>query len=517
MDSKSLKRTSPEALGIKSSRILKLIKDLDNIGNEVHGFMVARKGCVAAESWMAPYAADIPHSCHSLGKSYTCTAALIAMTEGLLSPDDLITDIFRDEIEAFQITPHPDMKKVTVRHIMTMSSGTKGMPALNDMWLRNFLASPMQFEPGSTFMYNTTGSCVLGAVVEKVTGKGLLEYMKEKLFCRIGIGDSDIIWQKFANGMYAEPGICATTEANLKLGLFYMAGGFADGEQIIDKKLMKQAVSQQISTESWPDPVGRYGYGYQLWMGSLPGTYRFDGGQGQLCVCCPAKDIAVAIHQAGRDPGGTGKCLELIHEFMADSEAVAPSSLPGAFEEDAEALAELRDYLAGRHIYVPKPSEETQKAIKLQAEKLAGVYHVVPGDRVQPWIEVVPLDYDFWRYFYDPSFAVHLKTIEIRPEEGAVRVVFNGRSAVLARFDGKTEVCTTPSPLPGLDKTCSFAGLDIDGDLRIYIRWLNGWFRCTIMITPLGDGAIGIRTEKDMLHEGGQTWTGAAKAVIINR
>ena len=111
MDSKALKRTSPEALGIKSSRILKLIKDLDSIGNEVHGFMVARGGCVAAESWMAPYAKDIPHSCHSLGKSYTCTAALIAMTEGVLSPDDLITDIFKDEIKAFQITPHPDMER----------------------------------------------------------------------------------------------------------------------------------------------------------------------------------------------------------------------------------------------------------------------------------------------------------------------------------------------------------------------------------------------------------------------
>ena len=36
----------------------------------------------------------------------------------------------------------------------------------------------------------------------------------EKLFRRIGIGDGDIIWQKFANGMYAEPGICATTEAS---------------------------------------------------------------------------------------------------------------------------------------------------------------------------------------------------------------------------------------------------------------------------------------------------------------
>ena len=359
--------------------------------------------------------------------------------------------------------------------------------------------------------------CVLGAIVEKVTGRGLLDYMKEKLFSHIGIKDEDIIWQKFANGMYAEPGICATTEANLRLGLFYMNGGFADGKQIVDKKLMTQATSQQISTKGWPDPVGSFGYGFQLWMGSLPGAYRFDGGQGQLCVMYPQQGIAVAVHQAGHDPGGTGKCLELIHEFMADKEAIAPLSLPEAFEEDADALAELRDYLGSRHIAVPNPCEETAKAIKARAERLAGVYHVVPGDRVQPWIEVVPAGYDFWKYFYDPSFAVHLKTIEIRPEEDAVRLVFNGRSVVKARFDGETEVCITPSPLPGLDKTCAYAGLDTDGDLCVYLRWLNGWFRCTIMITPLGDGAIGIRTEKDMLHEGGSAWTSAAKAVKISK
>ena len=75
MDNKELIRVSPEAAGIKSSRILKLIKDLEATGNEIHGFMVARGGKVLAETWMAPYAANIPHSCHSLGKSYTCTGA----------------------------------------------------------------------------------------------------------------------------------------------------------------------------------------------------------------------------------------------------------------------------------------------------------------------------------------------------------------------------------------------------------------------------------------------------------
>ncbi len=515
MDNKELIRVSPEAAGIKSSRILKLIKDLEATGNEIHGFMVARGGKVLAESWMAPYAADIPHSCHSLGKSYTCTAALIAITEGKLSLDDKLVDIFADELRSYGRYPHPGMENVTVRHIMTMSSGTKGMPALNDLWLKNFLTSPMQYEPGSTFMYNTTGSCVLGAIVEKVTGCGLLEYMKEKLFCHIGIKDQDIIWQKFANGIYAEPGICATTEANLRLGMFYMNKGFADGRQIISKQLMDQATSCQISTAKWPDKPGTYGYGYQLWMGSLPGTYRFDGGQGQLCVCYPAKDLVVAVHQAGRDPGATGMVLEFIHEFMADNENIAPASIPGAFEEDAEALAELHTYLASRHIALPKVTEEIKLATERRAQTLAGTYHIAPGDRIQPWIEVVPVDYDFWKYFYDPSVAVHLKTIEIKPEKDAVKVIFNGRSEIVARTDGKPQICITPNVLPGLDKTCAFAGLDGDGDLRIDLRWLNGWFRCSIMITPLENGRVGIRTEKDMLHEGGTPWTAAAEASRI--
>lgn len=220
-----LKRTTPREQHVSCASIRQLIQDLERNGNELHGIMIARNDCVIAESWLYPYGPQIPHSCHSLGKSYTCTAAGIACTEGLLHPDDRLVDIFRDEIREMGISIHPGMEKVTVRHLMTMSSGTKGMPAFDDAWLRNFLASEMEHEPGTHFLYNTTGSCVLGAVVEKVTGCGILEYMHGRLFRHIGISESDIIWQKFTNGMYAEPGICATTEANLRLGMFYLHEG----------------------------------------------------------------------------------------------------------------------------------------------------------------------------------------------------------------------------------------------------------------------------------------------------
>ena len=68
---KVLKRVSPESRGVSSARAEQLLKELNSLGNEVHGFLLSVGGEVICESFAAPYAPNIPHSCHSLGKSYT--------------------------------------------------------------------------------------------------------------------------------------------------------------------------------------------------------------------------------------------------------------------------------------------------------------------------------------------------------------------------------------------------------------------------------------------------------------
>ena len=114
---------TPEAAGLSSTDVLRCLRELDASGNEIHGFAAARHGRIFAESYLAPYGAEIPHTCHSMGKSYTCTAVGVACTEGLLNPDDRVVDVFAEEIARFGAKPDENMKKMRLRHLMTMSCG----------------------------------------------------------------------------------------------------------------------------------------------------------------------------------------------------------------------------------------------------------------------------------------------------------------------------------------------------------------------------------------------------------
>ena len=95
---KVLKRVSPESQGISSARTEELLKELHSFGNEVHGFLMAINDEIICESFTSPYRPNIPHSCHSLGKSYTATAVGLAVTQGLITVEDLLIDIFADEL-----------------------------------------------------------------------------------------------------------------------------------------------------------------------------------------------------------------------------------------------------------------------------------------------------------------------------------------------------------------------------------------------------------------------------------
>lgn len=482
-------RTAPEEQGVPSSLVRQLVQNLDNIGNELHGIMIARNDAVIAESWLAPYAAHIPHSCHSFGKTYTCTAVGLACTDGLMTPDSLLVDIFADEIRTMGLRVHPDMKKVRIRDLMTMSSGTDGMPRFDELWLRNFLESPMAYEPGTHFYYNTTGSCVLGAAVEKVTGRSVYDYLNERIFRHIGIGRNDLIWQKFSNGMDAEPGICATTEANLRFGLFYLHNGFADDCQLIDKDWMQMAVSKQIETSKTPGvDEGSMGYGWQIWMGRVPGLYRFDGGQGQICFVYPRKNCVIAIHQAGRDPFGVERSIELCHAFMRD--------LPDEpCESNPQAGKQLTQMLQGRRL----KAAATMNVCDLLPD-WCGHYQVTSGV-LQPWIEVYPVDADFWHYFYDPAVNPLVQTMQLRINEPYVDIIFNGRSRIRARMDGVRDVQQTQNVLPGLESTTASAWMKDSQTLVVDLRWLNGWFRAVMEMTFDTAGHIRMHIEKDMLHD----------------
>lgn len=162
-----LKRISPEEAGISSSQVALCLKSLMHRRTEMNGFMAARDGKVFAEAWWKPYGPGLVHSNHSFGKSYTATAIGIALGEGKLSLDEKMTDIFEEEIRERKIQVSELANKITLRHVLSMSSGHEKHPPVTEDWIGDYFRTPVIYEPGTRFLYNSAGSFLLGAVLKK--------------------------------------------------------------------------------------------------------------------------------------------------------------------------------------------------------------------------------------------------------------------------------------------------------------------------------------------------------------
>lgn len=171
---KEFERVTPESVGIPSWAVERLLDKLESGFTEPHGLMIMRHGKVCAEGWWTPYAPGLRHGLQSLSKTYSATAVGIAYTEGLLKLEDRLIDIFPEESPA---DPSENLKNLTVRDVLCMGCGMEEMPAPSKEWIRDFLATPVVHKPGSTYMYNSVGSTMLCAIVRKLTGMSVHDYL----------------------------------------------------------------------------------------------------------------------------------------------------------------------------------------------------------------------------------------------------------------------------------------------------------------------------------------------------
>ena len=148
-----LPRRSPESQGISSARILDFINAVEDNKLEFHGFMLVRHGNVVAEAWWPPYEAEQPHLLYSFSKSFTSTAAGLAIDEGRFSLDDRVTAFFPDDLPA---EVSPNLAAMKVRHLLSMATGHTEEPSRPSAnWVRAFLEKPVTKEPGTHFLYNS--------------------------------------------------------------------------------------------------------------------------------------------------------------------------------------------------------------------------------------------------------------------------------------------------------------------------------------------------------------------------
>ena len=180
----AFEKTSPESQGIPSESIRSFAKRLAKM-DAIHSFMLVRHDKLIAEAWWKPFKKEYKHELFSCSKSFVSAAFGIAAGENLVSPDDKLVSFFPEKISE-KVSER--MKKVTMKNLLTMASGHAECPLAsgiitksNDL-VKAFLETELAYEPGSKFVYNSAATYIISAVLKKVTGRNVREYLDEKLF-----------------------------------------------------------------------------------------------------------------------------------------------------------------------------------------------------------------------------------------------------------------------------------------------------------------------------------------------
>ena len=179
--------------------------------------------------------------------------------EGKLSLNDKIVDIFADRLNKLNKFTH---RNITVRHLLTMTSGivfnVAGSVTENN-WVKCFFESFLVSEPGKHFNYNSMNTYMLSAIVKTVSGHGLCEYLRPRLFEPLGI--RNFYWEKCPMGIEKGGwGMYILPEDMLKIGQLLLNGGVWNGKRLISQEWIDAATSAQAAA---PKSIGDFNYGYQ--------------------------------------------------------------------------------------------------------------------------------------------------------------------------------------------------------------------------------------------------------------
>ena len=328
---------TPESAGVSSGAVLDFIASLEKF-ESVHSFMLIRNDIEIASGWWAPYRAETPHLLYSLSKSFISCAVGIAAGEGRLTLDTRLIDIFP---EYRSCVSDERFGRMTIRHLLTMTTGhavcsTAFFKAVPDGdFKRDFFTSPLEFEPGSRFVYNSGATFMLSAVIRRLTGENPSVYLKPRLLSPLGIGEHH--WAKSPDGTeFGGWGYRLTTREIASFAQMLLHGGCVGGRQLIPAEYLKEAVSFQADNSMNETPDWKQGYGFQFWR-CRHNAFRGDGAFGQYALVIPDRHTTLAVTSGGKN-------MQMILDSVWDH--LLPRLEDRPLPEDPKAHALLREKLA---------------------------------------------------------------------------------------------------------------------------------------------------------------------------
>src|SRR5215470_3824882 len=144
-----------------------------------------------------PATPEMRYSIGSISKQFTAAAALLLAEERKLSLDDKVAKWLPDLTRA---------NEVTLRQLLSMTSGYQDFwpqdyvmppmmrPTTAQQIMNGWARIPLDFEPGAKYQYSNTNYVIAGAIVERVAGMPLVDFLRRRIFARLGmtsVVDSD--------------------------------------------------------------------------------------------------------------------------------------------------------------------------------------------------------------------------------------------------------------------------------------------------------------------------------------
>ena len=288
--------TFPEATGISASCIMDALREIDARGISMHSFLFCKDNCLVAEGYYAPVKKNDLHRMFSVTKSFVSIAIGFLQEEGRLSLDDSIVKFFPEYVPNTS-KAHPWLLATTIRDMLSMrschASTTYDKFSSKTDWVKSFFTIAPTHKPGTVFHYDTSSSHTLCALVEKLTGMKMLDYLRNKVLNEIGFSkEAYCLTDGFGVSMGGS-GLMATSRDLMLFALLILNNGKLNGKQYISADYIKESTSFQTATcVTGPVPSESQGYGLQFWIGEHNSIVCYGMG-GQLAILLPEYNTAI--------------------------------------------------------------------------------------------------------------------------------------------------------------------------------------------------------------------------------
>lgn len=366
----TFEKVSPEKAGVPTDCIRRFTKRLADKQIPMHSLLLARQDRLFFEGYYAPCTADMLHRMFSVSKSFTAVAVFFLAEEGQLALDDPIVSYFPEKLPP---KVHPWIASMTIKDMLMMRSCHAATTYKIDMtsdWVESFFTTPPTHPAGTLFHYDTSAAHTLCALVEKLTDKDMLDYLKEKLAPLALSAGSYMLKDPFGVSMGGS-GLVALPMDLIKFGYFLLNRGNVCAKQLLPASYLDLAVSNLSATcVTAPLPSEAQGYGMQFWRGEK-NNYVCYGMGGQFIIVFPDCGLICATTADTQSiAGGNQQIYDALYEEILP--AVQDAPLPET-KETRLLLSRTLDSLR----LAPLPNTALSADIQETARRINGkTFHV---------------------------------------------------------------------------------------------------------------------------------------------